>query len=156
MASTIGMPSSGRLRLLASALLLSVFGRPVAGSIGSLSQTSEPHSAPPQLVMRTWLSLSAVYEVRSGSALRAGLLGASAIVDSTMVESQSADAKRNVFITSLYSCGSRGRNHSRGDANCLVAGLFSIPPAGGPTLLNAVLPKTTQAHASRFRFDSSH
>src|SRR5580658_1677759 len=108
MASTIGMPSSGRLCLLASALLLSVFGRPVAGSIGSLSQTSEPHSAPPQLVMCTWLSLSAVYQVPSGSAARAGLLGASAIADSAMVESQSADAKRNVFIAGLYSCVTRG------------------------------------------------
>src|ERR1700686_1650435 len=112
MPSTIGTPSSGRLCLLASALLLSDFGRPVAGSIGSLSQTSEPHSAPPQLVMRTWLSLSAVYQVPSG---------ASAIVDSTMVESQSA--KRNVFITSLYSYVSRGRDHTRGSANCPVAGL---------------------------------
>src|SRR5580700_1027523 len=138
MARTIGTPSNGRFCLLASVLLLSVFGRPVAGSFGSLSQTSEPHSAPPQLVMRTWLSLSAVYQVPSGSAARAGLLGVSAIVDSTMVESQSADAKRNVFITSLYSCGSRGRNHSRGGANCLVAGLFSILPPGGATLLNAV------------------
>ena len=60
MPSTIGTPSSGRLCLLASALFLSVFGWPVAGSFGSLSQTSAPHSAPPQLVMRTWLSLSAV------------------------------------------------------------------------------------------------
>src|SRR6266851_1011942 len=156
MASTIGTPSSGRLCLVASALFLSVFGRPVAGSFGSLSQTSAPHSAPPQLVMRTWLSFSAVYQVPSGSAARAGPLGVSATADSTMVESQSADAKRNVVITGLYSSGSRGRDHSRGDANCLVAGLFSILPAGGATLLNASLPKTTQAQAARFRFDSSH
>src|SRR5580692_617170 len=134
MPSTIGTPSSGRFCLLASALFLSVFGRPVAGSFGSLSQTSEPHSAPPQLVMRTWLSLSAVYQVPSGSAARAGPLGASAIAGSTTVDSQSA--KRHVFIPSLYSCGSRGRNHSRGDANCLVAGLFSIPPAGGAPLVH--------------------
>src|SRR6202035_5845439 len=126
MPSTIGTPSSGRFCLLASALLLSVFGRPVAGSIGSLSQTSAPHSAPPQLVMRTWLSLSAVYQVPSGSAARAGALGISAIADSTAVESQSA--KRNVVIKSLYCCGSRGRDHGRGDANCLVGGPFSVPP----------------------------
>src|ERR1700719_1533983 len=154
MASTIGTPRSGRLCFAASALFLSVFGRPVAGSFGSLSQTSAPHSAPPQLVMRTWLSLSAVYQVPSGSAARAGPAAVSAVADSTTVESQSA--KRNVFIKSLYSCGSRGRDHSRGGANCLVAGLFSIPSAGGATLLNASLPKTTQAHAARFRFDSSH
>src|ERR1700676_4255272 len=131
MASTIGTPRSGRVCLLVSALFLSVFGGEVAGSFASLSQTRNPHSAPPQLVMRTWLSLSAVYQVPSGSAARAGPLGVSAIVDSAMVESQSADAKRNVFIKSLYSCGSRGRDNSRGGANCLVAGLFSVLPAGG-------------------------
>src|SRR4029077_9378645 len=155
MASTIGTPSSGRFCLLASALFLSVFGRPVAGSFGSLSQTSEPHSAPPQLVMRTWLSLSAVYQVPSGSAARAGPLGASAIA-STTVETQSADAKRKVFIKSLCSCLSRRRDTNRGGADCLVAGLFSISPACGAPLLNANLPKTTQADAARFRFDSSH
>src|SRR5271170_7802251 len=128
MPSTICTPRSGRLCLLASALFLSSFGFPVAGSFGSLSPTSVPHSAPPQLVMRTWLSLSAVYQVPSGSAARAGPLGASAIADSTMVESQSA--KRNVFIASLYSCVSRGRDHSRDGANCLVGGLFLIPRAG--------------------------
>src|ERR1700743_1679096 len=99
MASTICTPRSGRLCLLASALFLSVFGRPVDGSFGSLSQTSDPHSAPPQLVMRVWLSLRAVYQLPSGSAARAGPV--SVIADSTMVESQRADAKRKVFIKSL-------------------------------------------------------
>src|SRR5580692_10795262 len=112
MPSTIGTPSSGRLCLLASALFLSVFGRPVAGSFGSLSQTSAPHSAPPQLVMRTWLSLSAVYQVPSGSAARAGPLGVSATADSTTVESQSA--KRNVVIASLCSLSVARPDHSRG------------------------------------------
>src|ERR1700681_2462171 len=129
MPSTIGTPSSGRVCLLVSALFLSVFGRAVAGSFGSLSQTREPHSAPPQLVMRTWLSLSAVYQLPSGSAACAGPPGVSAIADSAMAESQSADAKRNVFITSLYFSVPRGRDHSRGDANCLVGGVFSIAPA---------------------------
>ena len=72
MPSTIGTPISGRLCLLASALFLSVFGRPVAGSFGSFSHTKVPHSAPPQLVMRTWLSLSPVYQVPVGSAANAG------------------------------------------------------------------------------------
>src|ERR1700726_2795001 len=111
MPSTIGTQSSGRLCLLASALLLSVFGRPVAGSIGSLSPTSEPHSAPPQLVMRTWLSLSAVYQVPSGSAARAGPLAVSAQADSTTVESQSA--QRNVFLKSLCSLSVARPDHSR-------------------------------------------
>src|SRR5580704_636259 len=128
MASTICTPRSGRFCLLASALFLSVFGRPVAGSFGSLSQTSAPHSAPPQLVIRTWLSLSAVYQVPSGSAARAGPLAVSAIAASTMVESQ--NAKRNVFIQNLCSCAPRGRDHNRGGANCLIGGLFSIPAAG--------------------------
>ena len=54
--------------LQASALCLSSFGRPVSGSFGSFSHTSVPQIAPPQLAMRTWLSLSAVYQVPSGLA----------------------------------------------------------------------------------------
>src|SRR5215475_10007639 len=97
MLSTIGTPMSGRLCLLASALFLSVFGRPVAGSFGSLSQTSEPHSAPPQLVILTWLSLSAVYQVPIGSAARAG--PCIAIVAATSVARPNAGyAERNVCI----------------------------------------------------------
>src|SRR5271154_139551 len=103
MASTIGTPMSGRLCLLASALFLSVFGRPVDGSFGSLSPTSVPHSAPPQLVMRTWLSLSAVYQVPSGSAARAGPLRPGAMLDSASAASQSADAAvRDSSIASLH------------------------------------------------------
>src|SRR5580692_10491129 len=134
MASTICTPISGRLCLVASALFLSVFGRPVAGSFGSLSQIRAPHSAPPQLVMRTWLSLSAVYQVPSGSAARAGPLVA--IVAATSVASPSADAdERTVvmagfmagftanFMASLH-CRPRGRDHSRGGGDCLVPRRF--------------------------------
>src|SRR5580704_9484215 len=119
MASTIGMPSSGRVCLLASALFLSVFGRPVAGSFGSLSPTSTPHSASPHLVMRTWLSLSAVYQVPSGSEACAGPIELGPMVDSASAASQSADAAvRDSSISSLH-FRARGRDHSRGGADCL-------------------------------------
>src|SRR5262249_4718829 len=72
MASTIGMPRSGLLCLLASALFLSVFGRPVAESFVWLSQTRLPHSAPPQFTIRTWLPLSRVNQGPSAWAARAG------------------------------------------------------------------------------------
>jgi hypothetical protein len=68
------MPSSGRLCLLASALCLSSFGLPVSGSFSSFSsfsRTSVPQIALPQLAVRTWLSLSAVYHMPSGLAASA-------------------------------------------------------------------------------------
>src|SRR6185312_16443952 len=74
MPSTICTPISGRVCLLASALFLSVFGLLVVGSLGSLSQTRLPHSAPPQLAILTWLSRSAVNQVPVGSAASAGAI----------------------------------------------------------------------------------
>src|SRR5277367_577876 len=95
MPSTIGTPMSGWLCLLVSALFLSVFGLPVAGSFGSFSHTNVPQSAPPQLVMRTWLSLSLVYHVPSGSAasagLRIGLVNCDPL-QNAIIASQSANA----------------------------------------------------------------
>src|SRR5688572_13609794 len=52
MPSTICTPISGRLRLAASELFLSVFGLPVSGSFGSFSHMMVPHSAPPQSATR--------------------------------------------------------------------------------------------------------
>jgi len=45
-------PTSGRLRLDGSAFLLSVTGRPVAGSRAGTTLTSVPQSAPPQRAIR--------------------------------------------------------------------------------------------------------
>jgi hypothetical protein len=52
MPSTICTPISGRLRLAASELFLSVFGFLVSESFGSCSQTMVPHRAPPQSATR--------------------------------------------------------------------------------------------------------
>src|SRR5262245_9295147 len=52
MPSTICTPIIGLLRKLAFGLFLSVSGRPVLGSLGSLSAAIVPHKAPPQLAMR--------------------------------------------------------------------------------------------------------
>src|ERR1700733_14213163 len=98
MPRTICTPRSGLPCLLASALFLSSFGLPVAGSIGSLSDTKVPHSAPPQLVMRTWLSLFAVYQVPSGSAAWAGVIGPAALHNRAIESHNAAAATRWIFI----------------------------------------------------------
>src|ERR1043166_3414494 len=68
MPNTITTPIIGRLRLLGSGLFTSVFGRPVAGSLGSLSATMVPHSSVPQLAMRTVALPPSVDQVPVGSA----------------------------------------------------------------------------------------
>src|SRR6516164_9158745 len=104
------MPRSGLLCLLASALFLSIFGRPVAGSFGSLSQTRFPHNAPPQLTIRTWLSLSPVNHVPSASAACAG---------ATAMPTKTAAARRappavvgRIVMNHLTLLLSEGRHHS--------------------------------------------
>src|SRR5215472_9347512 len=99
MASTIGTPRSGRLCLLASALFLSVLGRPVAGSFGSFSQTRLPHSAAPQLTILTWLSLSPVNQVPRASAARA--YGIGVVASKNTVASQAAATVTRRFIDHL-------------------------------------------------------
>src|SRR5262245_20019858 len=59
---------TGRLRIAASGLCLSVFGRPVAGSLGSLSATIVPQSSAPQLAIRTVAAPPSVSQVPLGSA----------------------------------------------------------------------------------------
>src|SRR5262249_33795927 len=62
------MPMSGRLRRFGSGLFLSVFGRPVAGSLGSFRAVIVPQSSLPQLAMRTVAALFSVSQVPLGSA----------------------------------------------------------------------------------------
>src|SRR5207253_530771 len=59
-------PTIGRLRLLASTLLLSVLGLPVCGSLGSLSDAMVAQSPPPQFDTRIVAS-SSVRQVPIGS-----------------------------------------------------------------------------------------
>src|SRR5262249_13266595 len=95
------MPRSGLFCLLASALFLSVFGRPVPGSFGCLSQTRFPHSAPPQLTIRTWPSLSPVNQMPSASAACTGATGFAAA--KTTDESQTITERTvAIGITSFF------------------------------------------------------
>jgi hypothetical protein len=76
MSMTIFTPTSGRLRLAASGLLLSVLGLPVAGSTGSVSETMWPHRAPPQLAMAILALPSSVIQLPRGSPAAAGVAAA--------------------------------------------------------------------------------
>src|SRR5271156_7170613 len=91
----MGMPRSSRLFLAASELFLSVFGWLVSGSFGSASHDSVPHSASPQLTMRTLAFLSPVNQVPSGSAARAGAIQISA---SAATKAVTAVVVREIFI----------------------------------------------------------
>src|SRR5262245_52566992 len=73
MLSTMGTPMIGRVRLAASTLFLSVFGLPVSGSFGSLSQMMLPHRAPPQSLTLTRDLPPSVSQVPIGSADAASL-----------------------------------------------------------------------------------
>ena len=140
MASTIGTPRSGRLCLLASALFLSVLGRPVAGSFGSFSHTKLPHNAPPQLTIRTWLSFSPVNQVPSASAAVAVLPKVASI--KLAVETQIATAvKRRLFMDHhlTLSCH-QGRQHSWGGVYCLAYVVGRAPHRGRGS--NKMSPKS--------------
>src|ERR1700722_10035256 len=127
MPSTIGTPMSARPCLLASVLFLSVFGRPVAGSFGSFSHTKLPQSAPPQLVTRTWLSLSPVYQVPVGSAANAD-----AIKFAITIKPASPSATAALRWVLIATSGVRWRNaeHSETRADCL--GVQSRDAHAGP------------------------
>jgi hypothetical protein len=64
-------PSMGRERLAVSGLWMSVLGLPEL-SVGSLSQTTEPHSLPPQLEILTLVPPSPDSQVPSGWPAKAG------------------------------------------------------------------------------------
>src|SRR6266436_7485538 len=73
MSMTIWTPIIGRARFAASALLVSVFGFPVAGSFGSFKPTMFPHRAPPQLTMATLALPLSVSQFPRGSPADAGV-----------------------------------------------------------------------------------
>src|ERR1700683_5846780 len=111
------MPRRGRVRFLASKFSSSIFGFPVFGSFGSLSHTSVPHSASPQLLIRIWLSLPSVYQVPNGSAADAGAIAFGPIIDNAIVESQNAAAALRLMLIGFLvplvcEIGKDGRGHT--------------------------------------------
>jgi hypothetical protein len=64
-----GSPIIGRLAKLGLGFLSSTWGFPVAGLIGSRSQTTTPQMPPPHLLTRTLASPAWVSQVPLGSAL---------------------------------------------------------------------------------------
>src|SRR5579859_3282025 len=94
MLRTIGTPMSGRPCLLASLLLMSVFGLLVWGSFGSASQVSVPQMAPPQLTIFTLPFLSPVNHVPIGSAANA------CVID--MSPSATADAATSALARRFF------------------------------------------------------
>src|SRR5215813_7696674 len=76
MSMTIWTPIIDRARFAASALLLSVFGLPVAGSFGSFRATMLPHRAPPQLTIATLALPFSVSQFPRASPADAGVTAA--------------------------------------------------------------------------------
>src|SRR5262245_50552259 len=98
MLSTIDTPMSGRLCLLASLFLVSVFGLFVWGSFGSASHVSVPQMAPPQLTILTLPFLSPVNHVPIGSAANAGAVE---MTPSTIADAATSALARKFFMKGL-------------------------------------------------------
>src|SRR5271165_3976350 len=112
-------PTTGRLRLLASILLASSFGLPCA-SLGSLIDTMDAQSAPPQSVTRMVALPPSVSQVPVGSTAKP------AIVEAPIRAIASAQAHRIlVLILSSWArpIGALGYHPANG------AGQWSLRPA---------------------------